>query len=55
MSSSVQIDNKGKDILILDEGVTKGLDGTKFIVEAKYLINFINFTIWKKICIKSTS
>ena len=26
MSSSVHIDNKGKDILILGEGLTQGLD-----------------------------
>ena len=28
MSSSVQIDNNGKDILILGEGPTRGLDDT---------------------------
>ena len=36
MSSSVHVDNKGKDILILGEGPTQGLDDTKLIAEAKY-------------------
>ena len=40
MNSSVHIDNKGKDILILGEGPTQGLDDTLLTVEAKYLINF---------------
>ena len=40
MSSSVHIDNKNKDILILDEGSTQGLDDTTLTVEAKYPINF---------------
>ena len=40
MSSSVHVDNKGKDILILAEGPTQGLDGTTFTAEAKYPINF---------------
>ena len=40
MSSSVHIDNKNKDILILDEGSTQGLDDTTSTVEAKYPINF---------------
>ena len=35
------IDNKGKDIVILGEGPTQGLDDTTSAVEAK---NFINFT-----------
>ena len=34
MSSSVHIDNKNKDILILGEGPTKGLDGTMLTAEA---------------------
>ena len=33
MSSSVHIDNKGKDILILGEAPTQGLDGTTLTVE----------------------
>ena len=39
MSSSVHIDHKGKDILILSEGRTQGLDHTILTAEAKYLIN----------------
>ena len=37
MSSSVHI---GKDILILAEGPTQGLDDTILTAEAKYIINF---------------
>ena len=40
MSSSVHIDNKGKDFLILGEGPNQGLDET-LTAEAKYPINFI--------------
>ena len=40
MSSSVCIDNKGKDILILGKGPTQELDDTTSTVEAKYSINF---------------
>ena len=40
MSSSVHIDNKNKDILILGEEPTQGLDDTTLTAEAKYLINF---------------
>ena len=40
MSSSVDIDNKGKDILIHDKGPTQELDGTTFTVEPLYSINF---------------
>ena len=40
MSSSVHIDNKNKDILILDEGQTQGLYDTILTIEAKYPINF---------------
>ena len=39
MSSSVHIDNKGKDILIFGEGPTQGLDGTTLTAEATYHIN----------------
>ena len=35
MSSSVHIDNKIKDILVLDEGPTEGLDGTTLTTEKK--------------------
>ena len=40
MSSSVHVDNKGEDILILGEGPTEELDDTTLTVEAKYPINF---------------
>ena len=40
MSSSVHVDNKEKDILILGEGPTQGLDDTTLTAEAKYPINF---------------
>ena len=40
MSSSVHVDNKGEDILILCEGSTQGLDDTSLTAEAKYPINF---------------
>ena len=38
--SSVHIDNKKKDILVLGEGPTQGLDETTITAEAKYYINF---------------
>ena len=34
MSSALHIDNKGKDILILGEGPTQGLDHTTLTAEA---------------------
>ena len=40
MNSSVHVDNKGKYILILGEGSTKGLDDTTLTAEVKYHINF---------------
>ena len=40
MSSTVHVNNKGKDILILGEGLTQGSDDTKLTAEAKYPINF---------------
>ena len=40
MSSTVHIDNKNKDILILREGPTQGLDNITFKAEAKYPIDF---------------
>ena len=40
MSSSVHIDNKGKDSLILGEGSTQGLNNTTLTPKAKYPINF---------------
>ena len=38
MSSSMHIDNKNKDILILGEGSTQGLDDTTLTAEGKYPI-----------------
>ena len=40
MSSSVNVDNENKDILILGEGPKQGLDDTTLTADAKYLINF---------------
>ena len=40
MTSSVYVDNKNKDILILGERPTQGLDDIKLTAEAKYPINF---------------
>ena len=40
MSSSINVDNKNKNILILCEGPTEGLDDTTLTAEAKYPINF---------------
>ena len=40
MISSAYIDNKNKDILILDEEPTQGLNDTTLTAEAKYPINF---------------
>ena len=39
MSSSVHINNKGKDFLILCEALTQGSDDTAVTAEAKYPIN----------------
>ena len=40
MSSSLPVDNKKKDILILGEGPTKRLDGTTLNAEKKYSVDF---------------
>ena len=40
-ASSVHIDNKNKDILVLGEGTTQGLNNTTMTAEYKYPINFI--------------
>ena len=40
MTSSVHIDNKKKDILILGIGPTQGLDDTTLSAEAQYSIKF---------------
>ena len=52
MSSSVHIDNKGEDILILGKGPTKRYDDTTLTAETKYLINFSRSQ--KKYLFKST-
>ena len=49
MSSTVYIDKKGKDILILGDGPARGLDGTTFTAEAKYSISFTELN--KKFCL----
>ena len=46
MSSSAHIDNKNKDILILGEEPTQGLDDTTLTAETK---DPINFTHWLKL------
>ena len=48
MSSSVYVDKKRKDILILGEGRTQGLDGTTLTAEKLYSINFTENN--KKFC-----
>ena len=40
MSSSIHVDDKKKDILILGEGPTQRLDGITLAAEKKYSINF---------------
>ena len=40
MSTSVHVYDKRKDILVLGEGPTQGLDDATLTMEAKYLINF---------------
>ena len=40
ISSSVHFDNKNKNISILGEGPTQGLDDTSLAAETKYPINF---------------
>ena len=40
VSSSVHVDDKGKDILIFGEGQTQGLDDIKLTAQAQYPINF---------------
>ena len=49
VSSSVHVDNKKKDILVLGEGSTQGLDGTTSTAEKKYSINFTKSN--KKFCL----
>ena len=40
MRSSVHVDNENKNILIVSERSTQGLDGTTLTVEVKYPINY---------------
>ena len=40
MSFSVHVNNKKKDILILGQGSTQGLDGTTLTAKNMYSINF---------------
>ena len=40
ISSSVHIENKGKDLLIPGKGPTQGLDDTTLTTEVQYSINF---------------
>ena len=40
MSSSMHVDNKGKDILILGEELTQVLDDDALTAEDKYPVNF---------------
>ena len=40
MGSSVHVDNKGKDILILGKGPTQGLGEHSLTAEKMYLVNF---------------
>ena len=40
MSSSLHIDNKGKDILILSKGPARGLNNNTLTAETLYSINF---------------
>ena len=49
MSSSAHADNKKKDILILGEDPTQGLDGTTLTAEKMYSINFT--AIKTRICL----
>ena len=39
MSSSVRVDNKGRDILILGKGPTKGLGEHSLTAEKMYSVN----------------
>ena len=45
MNSSINVDNKGKDILILGIGLTQGLGEHSLTAEKMYSINF---TVTKK-------
>ena len=45
MSSSVHVDNKKKDILILGEGLTQGLDDTALTVGKMYSVKLISLNL----------
>ena len=49
VSSSVHIDNKGKDILILGKGPTQGLGDTTLTAKAQYSSNFLRSN--RKFCL----
>ena len=49
MSSSVHVDNKGKDILILGSGPTQGLGEHSLAAEKMYSVNFTDHR--KKCCL----
>ena len=49
-SSSVYIDSKKKDILVLCKGPTQGLDDTMITAEAEYSINFSRLR--RKFCLR---
>ena len=49
MSSSVHVDNKGKDILILGKGPTQGLGEHSLTAEKMYSVNFTDHR--KKYCL----
>ena len=45
MNSSVHTDNKGKNVLILDEEPTQGLDDTTITEEAKYPRQYVSYIL----------
>ena len=49
MNSSVHVDNKKKDILILGEGPTQGSEDTTPTAEKKYSVNFTDYN--KNFCL----
>ena len=49
MSSSVHIDNKGKDIFILGKYPTQGLNDTTLTAETQFSINYLRSNI--KFCL----
>ena len=50
-SSSVHVDHRNKNIVVLGEGPTQGLDNATIKAEAKYPTNF--YRVRKTICVKS--